>query len=112
MNILKKSAEMSAADLYRMTKNASIVQMKNAIGTVLNVTAWVIYEDTNQKGETNTITTIRDEDGTVYATSSPTFLRAFTEILEIYEGSGEQLTSLMVVPGTSKAGRQFITCAI
>lgn len=113
MTIKETSKQLSGVEMYRMTKNAGIRKMKEATGTALHVGAWVLYEDTNTEGNTREILSILDSDSdTVFATNSPTFIRAFREILEILTSCGEQLEYLQVIGGTSKAGRSFVTAAL
>ena len=99
--------------MYRMTKNAGIRKMKEAVGTALHVGTWVIYEDSNNEGTVREILSILDIDSdTVVATNSPTFIRAFREILSILTSCNEQLEYLQVIGGTSKSGRSFVTAAL
>ena len=112
MNIIKTSREMNSVERYRMTKNPSIQKMRDIVGVTIQVIDWVMYLDTNQKGEEHEILSIRDAGGEVYATNSATFIRSFFEILDILSGAGEKLDTLVIVQGTSKAGRPFITCAL
>ena len=113
MNIITTSKTLNGVELYRMTKNAGIRKMKEAVGTALHVSAWVIYNDTNNADETKEILSILDSDtGIVFATNSPTFIRAFREILDILSSCGEQLEYLQVIGGTSKAGRSYVTAAL
>lgn len=112
MRIIETSTTMTAVELYKMTKNPSILKMREIAGAVINVTAWCFYEDENQKGELQQILSIKDAGGEVYATNSPTFIRSFREIIEILNAAGETLDKLEVIQGTSKNGRPFITCAL
>lgn len=113
MKIIAQSQEMNGKDLYRMTKNAAIQKMREAANSTLKVECWVRYEDEDSKGNVREIVSIREAGtGIVYATNSPTFIRAFVEILGILEGCGEKLDELEVIEGTSKGGRSFITCGL
>lgn len=112
MNIIKKSREdLTAIDLYKMTKNADIMRMSDLPGgTPIHVEDWVLYEDQKQStGELQIILAIRT-GGEVYATNSVTFTREFADIVAMFEG--EDLPDIVKVDGKSKAGRAFITCAL
>ena len=52
-------------------------------------------------------------EGEVFATNSSTFKNDFNDILSLLESAGMDGTifSLEVITGTSKAGREFFTCA-
>lgn len=113
MTIIKTSKEMSAVEKYAMTKNADIAKMSDIkAGTKVNVKSWLLYEDVNQKtGERQQILSVDTGKG-VYATNSPTFVRDFMDMVEIFSESGDVLNAFKMTGGTSKAGRAFITCAL
>lgn len=113
MKILETSKpNMTAIEIYKMTKNPSIQKMRDICGASIQITDWVHYEDENQKGEVHAILSIRDAGGEVYATNSPTFIRSFFEIRDILSSCGEPLEHLEIIQGTSKNGRPFVTCAL
>lgn len=113
MEIIAKSREMNAKDLYRMTRNAKIQKMSDAANSTIKVDAWVHYQDENSSGKVQDIISIAEkETGMVYATNSPTFVREFLAIVKILEEAGETLDELEVISGTSKGGRTFITCGL
>lgn len=109
MEIIKKSAEFSKKDQYKMTLSPAIKKMKDIIGTVFDVKAYCVYNDENSTGEEVEVLSIMTADGEVFATNSPTFKRDFDKIVELMDG--EDIT-IEVISGTSKAGRDFITCTI
>ena len=41
--------ELSKRDAYRLTKAQSVKKMSEAAGSVLNPSAWVLFEDLNSK---------------------------------------------------------------
>lgn len=115
MKILRKSGNLDGASVYRMTKDAGVCKMQDAAGMVLRIKEFVFFEDVkkDKKGEevTSTICSIMAEDGTCYATNSPTFVRDFLDMLEMFEEFGEQVHSILVLQKVSKAGRTFITAS-
>lgn len=109
-NILATSGEDVAGKvLFALTKSPNICKMSDAVGEKFTVKAWVIYEDEDKKDreKVNTILSILDEGGTIRATNSQTFREMFVDITQIMGNTGFEIS---VVNGTSKAGREFITC--
>nr|DAJ64759.1 MAG TPA: ssDNA binding protein [Caudoviricetes sp.] len=113
MNIIKTSKEnMSVKEIYALTKSPKINKMSTAVGMILPVAAYALYEDTDKDGNTHQILSIMSDDGDVYATNSPTFEREFGDIVAICEQFGEKLDAIEIVEGTAKSGRTFITCSL
>lgn len=111
MNIIRKSEGISAGDLYSMTKSNYIKKMTEAKGKNLAVKFFVEYSDVDVNGNEMTILSFLCEDGICYATNSPTFVRNFNDLVSIYEETGETIPSAFKVgTGTSRAGREYITC--
>lgn len=111
MTIVRASKELTAKDIYNLTMNRTTTKMKDAKGERLELCAWAVYEDVNKKtGEVQNILTIRAADGKTYATNSPTFVTDFVDMVELFEGMGENVPAIVVASGTSNAGREYITC--
>ena len=79
--------------------------MTEAVDQVLDLTAWCLYEDTNSDGEEVELFAMRTEDGDTFATNSSTFIRAFREILDIF--NPDEVKRLKVMNGVSKNNRTF-----
>lgn len=96
--------------IYQMTKAKSTsVKDLNDSDTITPV-RFCLYKDVNNKdGVEKEILTILDEGGTVVGTISPTFKRDFLEIADLM---GEDKYEIMIVKGTSKAGREFVSCEL
>ena len=109
MEIMKKSAEFSKKEQYKMTQSPAIKKMKDVVGVVMDVKAFCLYADENSDGKQVEILSIMTADGDVYATNSPTFKRDFDKIAELMDGED---FAIEVISGTSKAGRDFITCTL
>lgn len=113
MKIIERTATLSTADLYNMTKGNTARGMKDAVGETLNVTGYVLYSDTNSKGEEVEVLSLRTADGGIYTTNSRTFIRNFRDILEIFEEGGEAAPSKYLVgQKMSKSNRPYLTCDI
>lgn len=110
MTITKISKELNKKELYKMTMDASIKKMKDFIGASIDVYAYCVYTDFNSKDNKEVeILTVMDTDGAVYATNSGTFKKDFMNIATIMDGED---FSVGVTSGTSKSGREFITCTL
>ena len=110
MNIVETSKELSAQERYFLTMAPSVKKMKDAVSQEIEVSAWCVYEDTNSKGEEQTILSIATPENDVFATNSPTFIEDFQKMQEVFKDCGETVNAIKVISGTSKAGREFITC--
>lgn len=111
MNIIKTSRELNKKELYKLTKAPNSCSMTDAVGMTLKVDCWILYQDTNNKGETVEILAIMDGEGKVYTTISETFKRSFLEdICEIFDDPAE-FPEIEIIEGTTKNGRTYINCA-
>lgn len=110
MNILEQSRELTKVELYLMTKNPACISVSNvADSTVINVSAFLVYEDINSKGETVELLSILTPDNKVYACQSATFKKSFKDIADIADGDE---FAVVKVSGTTKAGRPYINCVL
>lgn len=95
--------------LFALTKSPAIKKMSDSEGELFTVDKWVVYEDVDKKDpeKTNTILSILDTNGVIRATNSATFTDMFIDIVQMMGNAG---FDIKVVKGTSKAGREFVTC--
>lgn len=113
MEIISKTAGLTTADLYSLTKGNDVRKMTDAKGEVLDVVKYVLYSDADQKGDVMTVLAVETREGAKYATNSRTFTRNFSDILAIYEAGDEPLPSRFYVgSGVSKSNREYLTCDI
>lgn len=113
MKILKQTATLTPADIYALTKGNDVRKMTDAVGEILDVAKYVVYEDTDVEGKVMNVLAVETVDGAKYATNSKTFVRNFTDILDIFEAGGETPpTSFKVGSQKSKSNREYITCDI
>lgn len=114
MEILKVSREMTTEDKYFLTMSPEIEKMSSIKGMVLEIDCWILYKDqkTDEDGkvEEETILSIRNTLGEVFATNSPTFIKEFERIIELFNDDGQEVKYIKVSSGTSKNGRDYITC--
>ena len=102
--------KLDQRSVYKMVKSAEVQKMIDAAGSELEVVAYVIYDDMDNKtGETKEVVTIATADGELFGTISPTFIREFKDIINYFDGDAG---NIKVISGTSKGGREFITCSV
>lgn len=112
INIIAKSeTEMTKKDVFMLTKNQKIRTVKSLQdGAKINVNHWIKFEDVKEdSGEIVEILSIMDSDGECYATNSKSFKEMFADIVSIMDGESFTIEK---IGGVSKAGRQFVTCAL
>lgn len=110
MNIVKTSRELNKVEKYRMTQDSGIVSLKDvADETLIEVDAFLIFEDAKNDGSTAVILSILDKNGSVYSCQSATFKTSFLTIAEIMDGED---FSVIKKSGTSRANRPFIDCSL
>lgn len=102
--------EISKKDLYKMTKGDT-VSVRDGVGVIFKTAAYILYQDTNQRGDDVEVLAIMTSDRNVYSTVSETFKTRFFDIVETF---GDELpdTDILITEGTSKAGRQYASCTI
>lgn len=109
MNIERKNKDLTKKELYQMTLSPAIKRMRECVGNIIPVANWCFYTDTKNDGNKMNILSIMDNDGVCYATNSSTFQRDFDFIIDIMENEAFEIE---VISGTSKSGREFITCVL
>ena len=113
MNIINSSKELNARETYSLTRDAKIQKMSDAVGHVITPEMWIQYEDqtVSRSGEleVRNVLSIRDVNGSTFATVSRTFIDEFGAMVEIFEND---IPPILVISSKSKAGREFITCAL
>ena len=112
MKIINSSENLSPKQIYNLTMSPKTQKMKDAIGSRIEINSWASYEDVNKKnGELQEVLAIQTPEGEIFATNSPTFKEDFFQMMELFKDMGETVHSISVISGTSKAGREFISCA-
>lgn len=113
MEIIKKSEGLTSADLYTLTKGSDVRKMQDAKGETLDILKFVLYRDEDVNGDPMTVLAVETVSGVRYATNSKTFVRNFSDILAIFEASGEPIPHMFRVgSGRSKSNREYLTCDI
>ena len=114
MEIIKASANLTPKETYKLTMSPAAMKMKDVVGQRLEIAAYALYQDEDKKnpGNFQKILSVQTETGEVYATNSPTFIDEFVKMIEFFEQYGETVAAIDVFNGTSKGGREFISCTI
>ena len=114
MEIIKKTNNMTAADMYAMPKGPDVRKMADAKGETLDLLAYVLYKDDKQDGtDPVTVLSVKTVEGALYATNSKTFIRNFSDILAMFEECGEDAPTRFRIGSTrSNAGREYLTCSV
>ena len=107
--INRTSKELTKKEIYQMTMSPKIQKISDNKGVVIDVAAYCFYSDEKDDGKSVDILSVMDADGSIYATNSTTFRDDFERICQIMDGED---FSIEVISGTSKAGREFFTCAL
>ena len=115
MKILKSNVENIENEkklVYRLTKGTA-VSLANMDDEQLDqswpVDAWLLYEDTNASGNTNTILSILSGHTVLSGQSAP-FRETFLEIVDIMEDEPFSIHVQHRVSGKSK--RKYVTCSL
>lgn len=108
-NIINKSRELTNQELYLLTMSPKADSVKNHVGERLDVSAWLLFEDTDKKtGEVHNVLSVLTPDNEVFSSISPTFQSDFLDMAELFHND----FAFEVISGKSKAGREFVTCAL
>ena len=108
-NIIEKSRELTNQELYLLTMSPKADSVKNHIGERIEVSAWLLFEDTDKKnGEVHSVLSVLSTENEVFSTISPTFQSDFMDMAELFHDD----FAFEVISGKSKAGREFVTCAL
>lgn len=110
MKILNTYPEsLTNKQLYQLTMSPKAGKMKDARGGVVEIAAFCEYVDVDKDDNERTVLSILTPQGEILATNSPTFLDDFHRMVDLFGPAG--VTAIEVITGTSKNGREFVTCA-
>ena len=110
MKILKSTKNLTLVDQYNLMRNPETEKMSDHVGEEFALEKYMLREEERaDTGETVRIVSFMS-NGKIYATNSSTFCREFEAILDMAECAGETVNKIRVSEGTSKKGRNYITC--
>ena len=100
--------DASKKTMYDLTCSPKVQKLSLCDGQILDIKAWCSYVDADVKtGEARELLAIQTPEGEVYATNSPTTLRDFFRMVDMFGDDG--VTAVEVVSAKSKNGRTFYT---
>lgn len=80
-------------------------QIKNEAGTKIDVAGYVLYTTTDSvTGEEKEVISIAGEDGSIFASLSPTVIRSFKDLIEVLGDNG---FTVIVKTAKSNSNRDF-----
>lgn len=107
-NITDKEWTMDMS--YDMLESDERISMKVAVGTDrMLVDKYILYKDENARGEEQNFLVIKSDDE-IFVTTSPSFIRKFTRILECASRSGVTDISIAVEEIETKNRRNCLSC--
>lgn len=112
MNIIfQNSKNITAMELYNMTKAQNRAKVSDHVGLVIVPKAVLVYQE-EFKGDVVTLTSVMADDGAVYVTNSPTFAADIQSAYALFNSMGADVPAISIVSGRSKNGRTYITCNV
>lgn len=113
MEIINQSREFSTIEAYQLLRNPETQKMSANKDIPFEVDSWCIFNDVKKStGEVQEILSIKTKGGEVFATNSQTFMDEFLTIWDMFKNKNEEVPPIKVISGTSKNGRNFITCTL
>lgn len=106
MNIIKASKDFNKQEIYKLTHNRS-TSLKDAVDSKITVSDWLLYADTNARGEAVEVLVLVTASG-LCSTISATFANAFLDIADAFPLP----VDVTVIGGTTRNGREFISCEL
>lgn len=115
MEIINASFDASANKklTYKLTRSSGMMVQEAPAGLSVPVQSWALYNDpkTDKNGESkeNMVLSFIDPAGVKYSTISATFIREFLNIAQLMNG---EAFAVILVHGTTKGGKAFVTCEL
>lgn len=110
VTVVAQSREITNVERYLMTLSPGITSIKDVPdGTSIDVDAYIVFEDVKDDEKTSTITSVLTPDKKVYSAQSATFRQALYDIADCM---GDAKFSVIKRSGTTKNGREFVTCEL
>lgn len=98
---------------YKLTKSSGLMVQEAEAGLSVPVSAWALYDDPKEQKDgtmkENKVLSFIDPAGVKYSTISATFIREFLDIAQLMTG---EPFAVILVHGTTKGGKAFVTCEL
>lgn len=112
MTTVYETQNLDKKTQYYLMKAPDKEKMSAHVGEVISVKCFTMRDDDHigDDGEVNHnfILSIMDDQGVIYCTNSPTFIREFIDAYDVFGDDG--INHVEIVGCRSKAGRNYITC--
>lgn len=112
MKTIYETPNLDKKTQYNLMKAPDMEKMSAHVGDVISVKCFSMRDDERvvDDGEVkhNFVLSIMDDQGVIYSTNSPTFIREFSDAYDVF--GAEDIHRVEIVGGRSKAGRNYITC--
>ena len=114
MDIIKTNIDSSnKALVYKLTRSSGKMVQDIPDGTSVPVQNFCLYNDPKESRDgtlkENTVLSFTDTAGGKFSTISATFIREFLYIADLM---GDAAFTIIVVHGTTKGGKQFVSCEL
>lgn len=114
MEIIKTNADLNdKRALYKLTKSSGCMVQDADNGLSVPVILWALYEETKEARDgtpkKTLVLSFVDESGVKYSTISATFIREFSDIMDIMQG---EPFAVLIRKGKTKGGKDFVTCEL
>lgn len=100
-------------EIYRLTKTKSEMVQTAPDGMSVPVAKWGLYNDPKEQKDgtvkDNVVLSFIDKAGVKYSTVSATFIREFTDIVDIM---GDDPFAIILIHGKTKSGKDFVSCEL
>lgn len=107
MKIIKSSEGLSVQDIFRMTQDSKVEQVKNHGGEVFNLESWVYYTDSNNNGKEVELLAMKTSE-CILTTNSATFIEQFNKMINYFDENGLSVNRIEVIENVNpKTGRTF-----
>lgn len=100
-----KTTISSKVEQFKAVKNASSI--KDMMDGEILTKTFIQYVDEKQDGKEVELISVLGADGEYHASQSPTFIHDYLEIIDLFEGSDEEIT-IVKASNSSKNGRTFV----
>lgn len=114
MEIKKCNFDLTNKKLaYKLTKSSGAMVQEAPDGLSVPIQYWALYNDPKEAKDgslrDNLVLSFIDDSGAKYSTISATFIREFLDIAAIMEPDP---FAILLVHGTTKGGKVFVSCEL
>ena len=107
--IIASRNDIDKRTLFKMTKGKDNINVKSMEdGEIFSPVDFVVYRETNSKGDEVEILSILAADDRVICAQSDTFKTSFMEVWDTFERECE----IKKISGVSKSGREYVDCTL